>query len=113
MDFVTNLPRKSRKHDAMWVIVDRITKLVHFSYADDLHTGGILHIIHTRDRPVTWSASLYRIKPRSQVYGSLLEVFPESHRNTIDDEYCFSSIDRRPVREDHIGFRGHATGMRP
>ena len=30
MDFVTRFPRTSRKHDAMWVIVDRLTKLAHF-----------------------------------------------------------------------------------
>ena len=30
MDFVTHLPRTSRKHDAMWVIVDRLTKSAHF-----------------------------------------------------------------------------------
>ena len=30
MDFVTHLPQTSRKHDAVWVIVDRLTKSVHF-----------------------------------------------------------------------------------
>ena len=30
MDFVTHLPRTSRKHDAVWVIVNRLTKSAHF-----------------------------------------------------------------------------------
>ena len=30
MDFVTHLPQTSRKHDAVWVIVDRLTKSTHF-----------------------------------------------------------------------------------
>ena len=30
MEFVTHLPRTSQKHDAVWVIVDRLTKSAHF-----------------------------------------------------------------------------------
>ena len=30
MDFVTHLPWTVRKHDVVWVIVDRLTKLAHF-----------------------------------------------------------------------------------
>ena len=30
MDFVTHLPRTSQRHDDVWVIVDRLTKSVHF-----------------------------------------------------------------------------------
>ena len=30
MDFVTHFPRTLRRHDAVWVIVDRLTKLAHF-----------------------------------------------------------------------------------
>ena len=70
---------------------------IFFCCADDLHIRGILLVIPTRDRPGIWSASLYSIESRSQVYGSLLEEFLESHENTVDDEHCFSSTNRRPV----------------
>ena len=30
MDFVTHFPWTPQRHDAVWVIVDRLTKLVHF-----------------------------------------------------------------------------------
>ena len=30
MDFVTHFPLTSRAYDAVWVIVDRLTKLAHF-----------------------------------------------------------------------------------
>ena len=30
MDFVTSLPQTQRQHDAIWVIVDRLTKSTHF-----------------------------------------------------------------------------------
>ena len=30
MDIMIHLPRTSRRHDAVWVIVDRLTKLAHF-----------------------------------------------------------------------------------
>ena len=30
MDFVTGLPRTRKEHDAIWVIVDRLTKYAHF-----------------------------------------------------------------------------------
>jgi hypothetical protein len=30
MDFIVGLPNTSQKHDSIWVIVDRLTKMAHF-----------------------------------------------------------------------------------
>jgi hypothetical protein len=30
MDFIIGLPNTSQKHDSIWVIVDRFTKMAHF-----------------------------------------------------------------------------------
>ena len=84
-----------------------------FGYVDDLCSEGILQVIHTRYYPVTWSVSLYSIRLESQVYSSFLGEFPGSHGDTVDVEHCFSSSDRRSVREDYPNVRGHVTSMCP
>ena len=72
-----------------------------------------MQVVYSRDCSVTWSVSLYHIEPGSQVYGSLLEDFPESHGNTVDNEHCFSSTNRWPIGEDYTGFRGQVVSMCP
>ena len=72
-----------------------------------------MQIIHTRDYPVSWSASIYSIRPRSQIYDSFFGEFPESHGDTVDDEHDFSSPNGRLIIKDHPNVRGPATNMRP
>ena len=62
MDFMTHLPRTLRRHDAVWVIVDWLTKSAHFSISvNDLHSGGILLVVYLRDCPTTWSAGIHSV----------------------------------------------------
>ena len=84
-----------------------------FGSEDDLHSGGILQVIHMGDFPITWSSSLYSIRPRSQVYSSIFGELPMRHGDTVDDEHCFSSLNGRLVKEDHPDVRGHVASMRP
>ena len=114
MDFVTRLPRMSQGHEAMWVIVNRLTKFAHFLAVRMTFTlEEFLQVIYTGDCLVARDTSVHSIGSGSQVYGSFLEEFPTSHRDTIDDEHCFSSPNGRSVGEGHLNIRRHATGMHP
>jgi hypothetical protein len=59
MDFVSGLPLTSRKHDSIWVIVDRLTKTTHFipvhtTYdAKDYKNLYIEHIVRLHGVPKT------------------------------------------------------------
>ena len=55
MDFVTHLPRTPRRHNAVWVIVDRLTKSAHCTCRDrappaldiERSAGTTTHTMHT------------------------------------------------------------------
>ena len=49
----------------------------------------------------------------SQVYSSVLEEFPKSHEDIVDDEHCVSSVDKWSVGEGHTSVRGHVASIRP
>ena len=61
MDFMTHLPRKSQRHDAEGDSGPAHQVGTFSSGADDLHTRGILQVIHARYCPVTWSTSVHSI----------------------------------------------------
>jgi hypothetical protein len=42
MDFITRLPRTSKGYDSIWVIVDRLTKVVHFIPVKATYKGSQL-----------------------------------------------------------------------
>jgi hypothetical protein len=47
MDFITGLPRTQKGYDAIWVIVDRLTKVAHFIPVKTTYKGSQLW----RNRP--------------------------------------------------------------
>ena len=41
-DFITKLPRTQKKHDSIWVVVDRLTKVAHFIPTKSMRTAEYL-----------------------------------------------------------------------
>ena len=60
MDFVTGLPRTWKQHDAIWVIVDRLTKSAHF------------HLV-SNDEPLDKLAQLY-VKEIVRLHGVPISI---------------------------------------
>nr|GFC27675.1 retrotransposon protein, putative, Ty3-gypsy subclass [Tanacetum cinerariifolium] len=84
MDFVTGLPRTKRRHDVIWVVVDRLTKSAHFlPIRNDYSVSRLaeifqqeivrLHgtpsaIVSDRDPNNSWHASI-KCAPFEMLYG--------------------------------------------
>ncbi|KAJ9535922.1 LOW QUALITY PROTEIN: hypothetical protein OSB04_un000910 [Centaurea solstitialis] len=49
MDLVTGLPKTVRKHDAIWVVVDRLTKSAHFIATREASSSEVLADIYVRE----------------------------------------------------------------
>lgn len=48
MDFVVKLSRKQAGHDAIWAVVDRLTKTTHFTQKEYKH-GEVGKVVHQGD----------------------------------------------------------------
>ena len=92
----------------------RLTKLAHFLAVritftlEEFCKLYIREIIRLHGVPVSIS-----IGSGSQVYSSVLEEFPESHWDIVDNEHCVSSAEKWSVGEGHTSVRGYATSIRP
>lgn len=59
MDFVESLPKTKKNHDAIWVIVDRLTKSTHFlphhtnQFVEDLAKQYISKIMRLHRIPIS------------------------------------------------------------
>ena len=113
MDFVTHLPRTPQGHDAIWVIVDRLTKSAHFLAMQMTLTFERFCLVYIReivrlhgvpisivsDRDPRFTTDFW--KSFQKAMGTWLTMSTAFHPQTDGQS------------EDHTGVRGHATSIRP
>ena len=113
MDFVTHLPRTQQGHDAVCVIVDRLTKSTHFLAVRMTFTLERFCRLYIREIVWLLGVPVSIVLDRDPRFGALLKEFPKGYGHTAYNEYNFPPIDKWSVREDHTGVRGHAASMHP
>ena len=76
MDFVTHLPQKPRRHDVVWVIVDRLTKSAHFLAVWMTFTLEEFCQLYIREIIRLHGVPVSIVLDRDPRYDTLLEEFP-------------------------------------
>lgn len=70
MDFITKFPRNARGNDAIWVIVDRLTKSAHFLAINE---SSSVEKLCSRGGSSTWGADFDCVGPRCTFYLPVME----------------------------------------
>ena len=97
MDFVTHLSRTLQRHDAVWVIVDRLTKSAHFLAVRMTFTLERFYRLYIREIVWLHGVPISIVSDRDPRFTAHLEEFPKGHVHMADDEYNFPSSDRWSV----------------
>ena len=91
MDFVEELPKTQNENDAIWVIVDRLSKVTHFLAIKKSFSVERLAMILYRNCQIAWSTTVYCFRSRLQFYIPILEESASDLRYTVKIQYCISS----------------------
>ncbi|GJW14299.1 putative nucleotidyltransferase, ribonuclease H [Tanacetum coccineum] len=99
MDFITKLPRTRNGHDAIWVVVDRLTKSAHFlAIREDYSTEKLARYGYIKNHKKTVKNGQARIRERkseqkpeakarkSQIYSQLQSILVNKSQQ---DPKCF------------------------
>ena len=111
MDFVTHFPQTPRRHDAVWVIVDRLTKLAHFLAVRMTFTLEEFFRLYIREIVRLHGVSVCIVSNRDPRFTT---HFWKSFQKAMGKQLTIQilSVDRWSVEEYHTNFRGHAASMR-
>ena len=84
MDFVTHLPRTPWRHDAVWVIVDRLTKSAHFLAMRMTVTLEEFYRLYVREIVRLHGVSVSIVSDRDRRFTThFWKSFPKGHGGTV------------------------------
>jgi len=98
MDFLTALPRSLKGHNAIWVIVDRLIKSVHFI---PFKVGQSIETLAERYMQeiikLHGGTSEHCVRSRHKISIPLLAEFIDRSEKQVEIQYCLSFPDKWAV----------------
>ena len=93
MDFVTHLPRTPWRHDAVWVIVDRLTKSAHFLVVRMTFTLEEFNRLYVREIVRLHGVSVSIVSDKDPRFTThFWKSFPKGHGGTVVYRLVLPSI---------------------
>ena len=89
MDLVTQFPWTPQRHDAVWVIVDWLTKSTHFLAVRMTFTLEEFYWLYIRGIIQVHGVPVFIVSDRDPRLWHTLEEFPEGHGDAMDDKNRF------------------------
>ena len=111
MDFVIGLPRTQRGHDAIWVIVDRLTKSAHFIATNNTYSLERYAQLYVDEIVRLHGSPVHCIGQRSSLHFSILAEATRCYGHQITLQYYFPPTDRWPIRENHSDSRRYVESL--
>ena len=97
MDFVTHLPWTQQRHDAVWVIVDRLTKLAHFLAVRMTFSLERFYRLYIREIVRLYGVPVSIVSDRDPRFSAHFWESSKGYGHTTDDEYNVPPSDRWSV----------------
>ena len=97
MDFLVELPHSPRVKDAIWVVIDRLTKVAHFVPMNTKNSAIDLVPLYIKEIVRLHGVPKSIVSDRDSKFVSNFRKSLHSALGTKLDEYCFPSLDRWPV----------------
>jgi len=112
MDIVVGLPQTLKKFDAVWVIVDRLTKSTHFISVVTTYSSEKLAQIYIREIVRLHGVSVYMIFDRGTLFTLYFWRAVQRELGTqVVLSRKFQTSDRRSVRAHHSDLGGYALSL--
>ena len=89
MDFVTHFPRTQRRHDAVWVIVDRLTESAHFLAMRMTFTLEEFYRLYIREIVQLHGVPVSIVSDRDPMFTT---HFWKSFQNTMGTQLTMSTV---------------------